>query len=158
MTAMYGGVLATLTRIPPQPASSKDKGGVAAVWSQLTEGFRYIFGSPIHRALLGTSLAVVAFGAPVLQIMPVFSEQVFAVGPAGLGLMMAANGVGALIGSVGVAALTGMRHLGLIQVGFGIGFGAAIVLFALAPSFGLAVVLLVLFGGCQASYMSLNGT
>lgn len=160
MTLMYGIVMATLTRVPSMTAAntSKDGGGLTDAWGQLIEGFRYIFGSPLHRSLLTTALVVVALGMPVLQIMPVFSERVYEVGPAGLGLMMAANGVGALTGSIGVAALTRLPHLGLIQVGFGVALGVTIVGFSPAPSFAVAVVLLALFGACQASYMSLNGT
>jgi MFS family permease len=159
MTLMYGVVILTISRVPNSPPRpSKDGGGIAAVWSQLVEGVRYICGSSLHRALLSTALAVVAFGMPVIQLMPVYSEHVFEVGPAGLGLLLAANGVGALIGSIGVAALTGLPRLGLIQVGFGVALGATIIAFAFAPTFATAVVLLALFGVCQASYMSLNGT
>jgi MFS family permease len=160
MMLMYGLVMATLTRIPRSVVPSRAHGptGLAAVWGPLLEGIRYCSGSPLHRSLLATALVVVAFAMPVLQIMPVFSERIFEVGPVGLGLMLAANGVGALVGSIGVAALTGVPRLGLIQVGFGVLLGASIVGFALAPSFLVAVALLVLFGAFQASYMSLNGT
>ena len=101
---------------------------------------------------------LLVLGAPVLQIMPVFSEHVFEVGATGLGLLLSANGIGALIGTFGVAALTGVRRLGLIQVGLGFGFALSIVGFALAPSMPIAVVMIALFGVFQSGYMSINST
>jgi hypothetical protein len=63
-----------------------------------------------------------------------------------------------LIGTFGVAALTGFRRLGLIQVAFGFGFAVSIVGFALAPTMPMAVVMIGLFGAFQSCYMSLNNT
>jgi len=158
MVVLYGIVIASLFWLPKSNRPPRDAGGVRAVWDSLLEGFRYILGSPLHRGLLGAAFLLLVLGAPVLQIMPVFSEHVFDVGATGLGLLLSANGVGALIGSVGVATLTGMRRLGLIQVGFGFGFALSIVGFALAPSMPLALVMIALFGAFQSCYMSLNST
>jgi MFS family permease len=158
MVLLYAIVIASLFWLPPSNRPPRDSGGVRAVWDSLLEGFRYILGSPVHRGLLGAAFVLLVLGAPVLQIMPVFSEHVFEVGATGLGLLLSANGVGALIGSIGVAALTGMRRLGLIQVGFGFGFALSIVGFALAPSMPLALVMVGLFGVFQACYMSINST
>ena len=158
MVLLYAIVIASLFWLPPSARPPRDSGGVRAVWDSLLEGFRYILGSPIHRGLLGAAFVLLVLGAPVLQIMPVFSEHVFEVGATGLGLLLSANGVGALIGSVGVAALTGMRRLGLVQVGFGFGFALSIVGFALAPSMPLALVMVGLFGVFQSCYMSINST
>lgn len=158
MVLMYAIVIVSLFWLPASTRPPRDSGGVGAVWDSLLEGFRYILGSPLHRGLLGAAFVLLVLGAPVLQIMPVFSEHVFDVGATGLGLLLSANGVGALIGSVGVATLTGMRRLGLIQIGFGFGFALSIVGFALAPSLPLAVVMIALFGAFQSCYMSLNST
>jgi MFS family permease len=158
MVLMYTIVIVSLFRLPPSERPPQVTGGIRSVWDSLLEGFRYILGSPLHRGLLGTAFVLLVLGAPVLQIMPVFSEHVFDVGATGLGMLLSANGIGALVGSFGVAALTGMRRLGLIQVGFGFGFGLAIIGFSLAPSMTSAMIAIALFGVCQACYMSLNGT
>jgi len=155
---MYAIVFISLFRLPPSARPPNDGGGIKAVWDSLLEGFRYILTSPVHRGLLGTAFVLLVLGAPVLQIMPVFSERVFDVGATGLGLLLSANGVGALVGSVAVAALTGVRRLGLLQVGFGFAFALSIIGFALSPTMPVAVVMVGLFGGFQACYMSLNST
>jgi MFS family permease len=158
MVVLYAIVIGSLFWLPASQRPPQTDGGGRAVWESLLEGFRYILGSPVHRGLLGTAFVLLVLGAPVLQIMPVFSENVFDVGATGLGLLLSANGIGALIGTFGVAALTGMRRLGLIQVGFGFGFALSIIAFALSPTMPVAVVMIGLFGGFQSAYMSLNNT
>jgi MFS family permease len=158
MVLLYAIVITSLFWLPASRRLPQMTGGTRAAWESLLEGFRYILRSPIHRGLLGTAFFLLVLGAPVLQIMPVFSEHVFDVGATGLGLLLSANGVGALIGTFGVAALTGMRRLGLIQVGFGFGFAVSIIGFALAPTMPMAIVMIGLFGAFQSCYMSLNST
>ncbi|MFN8637709.1 MAG: MFS transporter, partial [Chloroflexota bacterium] len=101
MVVLYAIVIASLFRLPKSRRPAQVVGGVSAVWESLLEGFRYILGSPIHRGLLGAAFVLLVLGAPVLLIMPVFSEHVFAVGATGLGLLLSANGIGALIGTFG---------------------------------------------------------
>ncbi len=158
MVLLYSIVFVSLFRLPPSKKPELKDAGLGAAWGSLIEGFRYILGSPIHRGLLGTAFVLLVLGAPVLQIMPVFSEHVFEVGATGLGMLLSANGIGALIGSVGVASVTGLKRLGLIQVGFGFGFGLSIIAFALAPTLTVAVIAVGLFGAFQSFYMALNGT
>lgn len=109
-------------------------------------------------ALLGLALLTLFFGMPLITLMPVFSERVFKVGAAGLGILMAANGIGALAGSFTVAALASHQRPAVLQIGFGVAYGLATVGFALAPSFELAVVLLALVGFSSGVYTGLNGT
>ena len=158
MCVMYAIVFVSLFKLPPSARPPQTGGGVSAVWDSLLEGFRYILGSSIHRGLLGTAFVLLVLGAPVLQIMPVFSERVYDVGATGLGLLLSANGIGALLGSIAVAALTGFRRLGLIQIGFGFAFALSIIGFALAPTMPIAVVMVALFGASQSCYMSMNST
>jgi MFS family permease len=158
MVVLYAIVIAALFKLPKSQRAAQTDGGVGAVWESLLEGFRYILGSSIHRGLLAAAFLLLVLGAPVLQIMPVFSEHVFEVGATGLGLLLSANGVGALIGTFGVAALTSLPRLGLIQLGFGFAFAVSIVGFALAPSMATAVIMIGLFGASQSCYMSLNST
>jgi hypothetical protein len=90
--------------------------------------------------------------------MTLFSERVFRVGPTGLGLLMAATGLGALSGAVSVAAVVRVGRPGALQVAAGVAFSIALIGFALAPSFLLALPLLTLVGFCGAAFMGLNST
>ncbi|MBI2911381.1 MAG: hypothetical protein HYY05_04505 [Chloroflexi bacterium] len=79
-------------------------------------------------------------------------------GPVGLGILVSANGAGALIGSLGVAALSGFPRPAALQLGLGVGFGLGLACFALAPFFPLAVAIVLIVGLTSAAYTSLNNT
>jgi MFS family permease len=160
MTGLYCTVLATLLRLPDRqssdasdPSSSSDSG-----WQQLVEGLRYVRSRPALMTLMGLAFAVLMFGMPFIQLMPVFSEREFEVGAAGLGVLMAANGVGALLGSLSVAALSSFSRPAVLQAILGVSFGLTLVGFALAPFFALAVALVALVGFSSMGYIALNNS
>jgi hypothetical protein len=88
----------------------------------------------------------------------VVAERVFGVGASGLGLLMAASGVGALAGAVVVASLPRLPHPGSIQAGLALALGGALVGFSMTRSFGLALVLLVAVGFLFSAFSALNNT
>jgi predicted MFS family arabinose efflux permease len=90
--------------------------------------------------------------------MPVVAERVFGVGASGLGLLLAASGVGALAGAVVVASLPRLPHPGTIQVGLAVGLGGALLAFSTTRSFELALVLLLVVGFLFSSFSALNNT
>src|ERR671932_343931 len=91
----------------------------------LAEGLRYARSTPAILALIAMNLIVVVFGMPYQTLMPVVAERVFGVGASGLGLLLAASGVGALAGAVVVASLPRLPHPGTIQVGLAVGLCGA---------------------------------
>jgi MFS family permease len=156
MTVMYAAVLVSLFRLPTVKDASapREAGG----WAQLVEGLQYIRSSPVLLALLGLAFVPLFFGMPYQMLMPVFAERVFDVGAAGLGMLMAAAGVGALAGSLFVAAVTHHARPAMFQLALGVAFGLGLVGFALAPVFALAVACLMVVGFASASYTALNNT
>ncbi len=159
MTAMYAAVLAALWRLPARPASAGEPGVARATgWSDLVEGLRYIRASGVLLALMGLALVPLFFGLPYQTLMPLFAERVFAVGAAGLGALMAASGIGALLGSVTVASLAEHPRPALVQLALGVGFGLALIGFGLAPGFAVALGCLALVGFCSSAYNALNNT
>jgi len=156
MAGLYVVALALLFRIEPPPRKPRRvaTSGVADV----LEGLRYIRASPVLLALLGLAFVPLLFGMPYQTLMPVFAERVFAVGAEGLGVLMAAAGVGSLVGSIAVAALAGFPRPAVLQLGVGVLFGAGLVGFALAPSFVVAVALLLVVGFASAAYTAINNT
>jgi Na+/melibiose symporter-like transporter len=161
MALMYGVVLASLLRLPRRPrdgrVESPDRPRSSS-WEQLLEGLGYLRSSPVLLALLGMGFLAMFFGMPFQTLMPLFAEHVFGVGAGGLGVLMSAVGLGALAGSLTVAALSRFPRPAQLQLGFGIAFGLGLVAFALAPSFLLAVLALVLVGFASSAYSALNST
>jgi MFS family permease len=108
--------------------------------------------------LLSLGFIPMLLGMHYQTLMPVFALGLLKVGPEGLGLLSMAAGVGALVGSLALAAAGNFQHKQRIQALLGVGFGLGLVGFALAPDFLAAVVTLLVVGACAATYQALNNT
>ena len=126
----------------------KDRGTQSALLS-VREGFHFVHHTaPIRRILV--VLAVVSLlGAPFTVLMPIFADKILHAGPWALGILMSANGVGALIGSLLLASRRGLTGLGRWIVFGSAGFGAALILFSLSRSFALSSLILASAGFCM---------
>jgi MFS family permease len=156
IAATYAVVVLGLLRVPQSgaPAGTTRPAPLRA----LGDGLAYIRGNPVVFTLLLLALAPMVLGMPYQQLMPVFARDVFGVGAAGLGLLLTASGIGALIGSLAIASITGFRRRGLLQMALGISFGLAVAAFALSQSFAPALVILLVVGLSWAGFQSLNSS
>jgi len=102
---------------------------------------------PAILAVLGIAAATSLLGRPYLLLMPAFAREVQHVGPQGLGLMVAASGLGSLIGALLLASLRSSKRLEHLLVITGVCFGISLAIFALVPYFLLASLVLI---GCGA--------
>ncbi len=98
-------------------------------------------------AVLGIAAATSLLGRPYLLLMPAFARTVQHVGPQGLGIMVAASGLGSLLGSLLLASLSSSKRLERLLMITGMGFGLVLIIFALTPTFLFASLILV---GCGA--------
>ena len=155
MAFFYLIVILTLLRIPRTGPALREKGSML---SQIAGGLRYIRGSRVLLALLALAFVPIVLGAPYFVLLPVFAEDVFDVGAAGLGVMGVAAGVGAVAGSLAIASLTGFPRRALIQLAAGAGFGIGLVFFGASGTFVLALLALALIGVTSQGYLSLNNT
>jgi MFS family permease len=116
--------------------------------SSIREGFHFVHDTaPIHRLLV--VLAVVSLlGAPFMVLMPIFADKILHAGPRGLGLLMSANGVGSLVGSLLLASRRGIYGLGRWIMLGAAGFGAMLILFSVSRSFVLSLLFMVPAGFC----------
>ncbi len=166
MAVLYAVVFVALLRLPEGGrvgrAPRMARGGALS-------GLRYVFESPSLRRLMLLAALPVLFGMPYQSLMPATADRVFGVGAAGLGALLAANGIGALVGSLVVAARTGRNggssdgadgigRLRRLQLTAGVLMGGAVVAFALSGQFLVALPLVALAGGAAAAYTSVNST
>jgi predicted MFS family arabinose efflux permease len=153
---MYAFVVASLLRIHERGAPLGERR--PAPLKSLGDGLRYVRGHAVVFTLLLLAFVPVLLGMPYQSLMPVFAKDVFHVGPGGLGILMTANGVGALVGSLMIASLTAFRRRGLLQMALGMLFGASLAVFAFAELFAVALVALLVVGLSSAGYQSLNSS
>jgi len=124
----------------------------------LASGYRYIWNFPTLRSLLSVDLVPVMFGMAYFALLPAIVRDVYGRGSAGLGLLYAADGLGAFIGVMAVALLTGIRQRGkLVIVGVFL-FGALQIAFAMAPTLAMGMLLIMLLGLVASFYATINDT
>lgn len=153
----YVGVLIMiyLMHIPPTPPEARRASAVA----NLKEGFAYVWSNPAVLALLTLAYVPRVFAVPYQTLMPVFQKDVLRVGPEGLGMLMAAPGVGAVIAVLTLATLANrLKRQGLFLVASIVVLGFFLILFATIRSFPFALVTLVIAGAFQMFFLASTAT
>ncbi|RPI48395.1 MAG: MFS transporter [Betaproteobacteria bacterium] len=151
----YFIVLATLAAIRRRP--STHRGESRPMLADLREGASYAWRSRPIRVLLGM-LAVVSFMAtPYQPLMPAFVREAYAGGPQSLGFLVAAAGLGALVGTGFLSARGSTRGLiSLITVSTACA-GIALAAFSVTRWFPLSLLLMAIVGfGILATTVSVS--
>ncbi|MCX6623358.1 MAG: MFS transporter, partial [Acidobacteria bacterium] len=114
--------------------------------ADILEGFRFVLRTPPIHSLLALLGVVSMIGMPYTVLMPVFADRILHSGARGLGLLMAATGVGALLGALMLAAKREVKGLGnWVSIACAC-FGGSLILFTLSRNLLLSMVLLVPVG------------
>ena len=110
------------------------------------------------RLLIATSILIPLLAFPVQMMLPVFAQEVFDRGAAGLGFLAAAAGVGSLTGAIVSANMDRFAHKGRLLLLGGAGASIFYAAFALSPAFELALILIGLASVGQMVFMTTNNT
>lgn len=112
----------------------------------LKEGFRYAARTPAIRTLLTLIACSALAGMPALVLMPFFADDIFHRGSQGLGFLMGAMGIGAVIGTLVLARRS--RISGLKNVIFygALTLGLGFVVLAISPWFYAALAVMPVIG------------
>ncbi len=110
------------------------------------EGFRFILGAHPVRDLLLLLGFVSLLGMPYSVLMPIFADQILHGGAKALGTLMGISGVGALAGALSLALRRSPKGLGVWIATCAMGFGVALIAFALSRSFPLSVLIMLPLG------------
>ncbi|HEX5589956.1 MAG TPA: MFS transporter [Candidatus Limnocylindrales bacterium] len=151
---LHAGIWVVFRGLPEQAVAQID--GRGRVFDRIREGMRYARGLPSLRVVIAVSAVAMLLGMPFRQLMPVFADRVHDAGPAGLGTLLAAAGVGAILGSIAVSQVRGDDNIRRLPGVLGAGFGLGALAFALAPSFGFAVALAAVAGAAAAAFTTTN--
>lgn len=142
--------LGMLQSRPRPPAPSR------APLQEIAEGMRFALKTPVvfFAIMLGNAFAL--FGMPYLSMLPVFAEDVLEVGSFGLGLLMAASGLGAVVGGVVLAAMGDARDKIRLFNGFFLLFLVSLVFFSISPWMVLSLILMFVVGLGSISNISVG--
>jgi MFS family permease len=150
--AVIASLLAMVVTARPREHAHK------SVLSELREGWSYIRGfRPIWWILLLLAL-ISLVGMPYTALMPIFAGRILHGGANTLGFLMAATGVGALIGAVRLAARPSVLGLGRVIPMTAAGFGASLIAFSMSRHQWLSMLILIVTGFCFMQQMAASNT
>jgi MFS family permease len=115
-------------------------------FTSLRQGFAYLHGQRQMLVLVWMTAVASFLGVPFLTFIPYFARIELHTGEAGLGWLLAASGLGAVLGAVTVAAMGSIRHRGAVVTFAGVAFFSAIVAFSYSRIFALSQCLLLVEG------------
>jgi MFS transporter, ENTS family, enterobactin (siderophore) exporter len=137
--AVFG--LAMLVVRPLPPTVRAQRPGLRS----LAEGFSFVRHSGVVGGMLLIDTNAMIFGMPT-GLFPALAAQHFHGGPGTFGLLTAAPGLGAIIGAATSGWTSHLRRPGLVVIGAGIVWGAAVVGFGLVASLPVALAFLAIAG------------
>jgi MFS transporter, DHA1 family, staphyloferrin A biosynthesis exporter len=141
--------------VAPTPAQARRSSALAS----LKEGFAYVRSTPTVLALMILAYVPRVFAVPYQTLMPVFQKDVLHVGPEGLGMLIAAPGLGAVLAVLTLASISNrMKRQGLMLVGSTIMLGLSLILFSQTTSFLFALLVLVIAGAFQMVFLASTST
>ncbi len=148
-TVVYAVVLACLVlamgfiiAIRPLPPRAHRPGWH---WQDTLEGLRFVMRRRIVLGALSLDLFAVLFGGAT-ALLPIYAADVLDVGPAGLGALRTAPGIGAVLTAGVLAAHPISRHVGRWMFGGVAVFGLATLVFGASTHVALSLAALLVLG------------
>jgi MFS family permease len=136
--------------VPPRRSGS--------AWAHAAEGFSYVWQNRRMRILLVLFAVVGIFGWSYSILLPAYATDILHVGTGQYGLLLSANGLGALLGALTVASLGDRLSRRFLVLGGLSIFAATLLLLALAKDYYLALLLLAVGGWGMLLFFSTVNT
>ena len=136
----------------------EEQKGLSQIYSNLVDGFKYVFTSQTISAVIVITIFMNLLLFPYMQMVTVVSKEVLNVGPLLMGILMASDGMGALIGSIGIASQDRMKYHGRIYLyGSLLSLGALFV-FSSSSIYFISLVLLLFLGIGTSGFGTMQST
>ena len=126
-------------------------------FGEMKDGFTYMLSKPIILGVLVMEAVSSIFGLDN-AMLTIFASDVFQVGAHGFGFLQSSRGLGAVIGSSLFIGMGQQPAQGKILIVAAILYGLGFAAFGVAPSFGIAVLLLAMVGATDAIRAAARGT
>ncbi len=129
----------------------------ASVSENIREGLRFVFSNQVILAAMAMDLFAVLFGGAV-ALLPIFTNEIFHMGPQALGTLRAATPVGAFFTATYLMHNPITTNAGKIFLFAVAGFGICMIGFGLSTNFYISLVLLVISGVLDGISVYLRST
>jgi MFS family permease len=125
------------------------------VLGQLVEGVSFVVHDFVFAGLTCLALFNALFGLSYVTLLPIFADVYFGAGSAGYGLLQAAHGAGALVGTLTVATIAWrIQRRGTTILLTAVALGIALMVFSRAPVMRLALPILLVVGFSNTFYLT----
>jgi MFS family permease len=131
-------------------------GSDGGYFANLSEGLKHVRADQIIVVTLIITIVMNIFGFPYQHMVPVIGAETLQVGPLLIGVLLATEGIGATTGSLVIALKA--RPSGYTKI-YSVGsvlFLLAILLFSLAPSFWMALPILLIGGFSMSGFATMQ--
>jgi MFS family permease len=147
------GALAFYSRV--RIAAHAPPAGGQGMVPELLEGILFVARNFVFASLVCLALFNALFGLSYVTLLPVFADVYFQAGSVGYGLLQAAHGVGALVGTLTIATIAvRIRRPGRALLIGAAGMGTALMAFSRAPRMGIALATLLVVGFSNTFYLT----
>jgi MFS family permease len=137
------GLTALMSRRPSKPG-----GKPPVTLAMLVAGYRFIWTSPAILGAITLDLVAVLLGGAT-ALLPVYANEVYHVGPWGLGLLRSSPAVGSILAAIVMAHVPLTRGVGKVMFGAVIIYGVATVAFGLATAMWAGMICLAFLGAAD---------
>ncbi len=138
-----------------RPDRKTPAGDGQRILEQLVEGLSFVGGNFVFASLIGLALFNSLFALSYITLLPIFADWYFQAGSTGYGLLQAAHGCGALLGTLTVATIAHrLPRPGTALLTAATCLGLLLMVFSRAPWMGLALPMLVLVGFSNTFYLT----
>jgi MFS family permease len=154
----YAGVafMVLPMHIPPPAPNRGPRGSMV---QDMLDGAKYIAHEPTVLAIVVIALVPSLFMMPFTQgLMPVFNVEVLGRDAKGLGILLSSAGVGALAGTLLVAAKSNIERKGALLLVAGVLAGVGMMAFSQTTWLPVSMLALGVQGGFQMIYHATNNT
>ncbi len=125
-------------------------------FGEFKEGLHYVWHAPVILSSIAAAYTFAVFLVTYQSFLPVFAKEILEVGPEGLGILMAAPGLGGIV-SLTFLASVGERWKRAMLLWFMTTMTPiCLMLFCASPIYWLSVALLTLVGAGQVSFRTIS--
>lgn len=144
----------TRVRVPPRQAPPERE----PVWRSLGVSIRYALSNPLLLGMLYVTIVMNALAFPAQQLMPAIGKNNLDVGETLIGILVAAEGVGQLVGAGLMAASRNLQYHGRVFVIGSTIVLVIVILWSWSPWYGLTLALLTVGGIGQAGFGTMQSS
>lgn len=145
-------------QVKPLAMGEGESGRRGSVWQEIAVGLRYIWGLKAMRGLFLMQFIVMLLAMPVSNFLPVWAADILSLDADGLGLLFAALGIGALVGTLAIAWAGNLKGKGVVGLGASAGTGLALLGLGMSPVLSCSLLFLALLGVMQSVFSTTNMT